>query len=65
MGLVGSEMCIRDRVSGGAARFSNGVDGFGPLEAVPGLGGTVRRIEDANFAVSAGGIGLGLSLIHI
>jgi RHS repeat-associated protein len=48
-----------DQVSGGAVRFSNGVDGFGPLEAIEGLGDTVRRVEDANVAASVGGIGLG------
>ncbi len=46
-----------DQVADGQVRFSNGQDGFGPLEGVAHLGDSVRRIVDANIASSVGGLG--------
>ena len=42
-----------DQVSGSGVRFSNGVNGFGPLVGFDGLGGVVRKSEDKNVSASA------------
>ncbi|HKV12820.1 MAG TPA: SpvB/TcaC N-terminal domain-containing protein, partial [Thermoanaerobaculia bacterium] len=49
-----------DQVSIGGVRFSNRVDGFGPLEPVPGLGDAVRTVDDATVGTTAG---LGLNFV--
>ncbi|HEX3130666.1 MAG TPA: SpvB/TcaC N-terminal domain-containing protein, partial [Thermoanaerobaculia bacterium] len=49
-----------DQVSGEGVRFSNGRDGFGPLQALSGLGGAVRSIDDATVGTT---IGLGINYV--
>jgi RHS repeat-associated protein len=49
-----------DQVSGDGVRFSNGRDGFGPLESLPGLGGAVRSVDDATVGTT---VGLGINFV--
>jgi len=42
-----------DQVSADGVRFSNGKDGFGPLQSFPGLDSAVRASEDANVGITA------------
>ncbi|MFL6201629.1 MAG: toxin TcdB middle/N-terminal domain-containing protein [Thermoanaerobaculia bacterium] len=49
-----------DQVSGDGVRFSNGRDGFGPLEEIPNLGGAVREVSDATVGTT---VGLGVNFV--
>ncbi len=49
-----------DQVSSSGVRFSNGRDGFGPLQPFGGLDSVVRRIDDATASTS---IGLGTNFV--